>query len=305
LSAADWTTFNNKQPAGTYVTNLTGPITSVGNATSIASQTGTGTKFVVDNTPTLITPVLGVATATSINKMAITAPATSSTLAVADGKTLTANKTLTLDGTDSTTMTFPATSATIARTDAAQTFTGAQTFSTAIAVGSGGTGLSTLTSGYIPYGNGTSAYSSSDTFVFNGTTLRIGTATAPEQTTAGSITFGPRGLEANVTSTIAASGTVDLTLVTGTYFSAPNGFAGILVVTSCSTDYTPQSRRQVLSVAGRGTTLATNILTTQDGSAGGMTFTLTMPSNGVIRFTETSGAPSEVTMVFIGCKTLT
>jgi hypothetical protein len=47
--------------------NLTGPITSVGNATSIASQTGTGTKFVVDNTPTLITPVLGVATATSIN----------------------------------------------------------------------------------------------------------------------------------------------------------------------------------------------------------------------------------------------
>jgi hypothetical protein len=46
--------------------NLTGPITSVGNATSIASQTGTGTKFVVDNTPTLITPVLGVATGTSL-----------------------------------------------------------------------------------------------------------------------------------------------------------------------------------------------------------------------------------------------
>jgi hypothetical protein len=47
--------------------NLTGVITSVGSATSIASQTGTGTKFVVDNSPTLITPVLGVATATSIN----------------------------------------------------------------------------------------------------------------------------------------------------------------------------------------------------------------------------------------------
>lgn len=47
--------------------NLTGPITSVGNATSIASQTGTGTKFVVDNTPTLITPVLGVATGTSLS----------------------------------------------------------------------------------------------------------------------------------------------------------------------------------------------------------------------------------------------
>lgn len=47
--------------------NLTGVITSVGNATSIASQTGTGSKFVVDNTPTLITPVLGVASATSLN----------------------------------------------------------------------------------------------------------------------------------------------------------------------------------------------------------------------------------------------
>ena len=47
--------------------NLTGPITSVANATSIASQTGTGTKFVVDTSPTLVTPVLGVATATSIN----------------------------------------------------------------------------------------------------------------------------------------------------------------------------------------------------------------------------------------------
>jgi len=46
--------------------NLTGPITSVGNATSIASQTGTGTKFVVDTSPTLVTPVLGVATATSL-----------------------------------------------------------------------------------------------------------------------------------------------------------------------------------------------------------------------------------------------
>lgn len=92
----------------------------------VSDETGTG-ALVFANTPTLVTPVLGVATATSINKMAITAPATGSTLAVADGKTLTANKTLTFDGTDGTTMTFPATSATLARTDAANTFTGVQT----------------------------------------------------------------------------------------------------------------------------------------------------------------------------------
>lgn len=54
--------------AGNVTTNanLTGPITSVGNATSIASQTGTGTKFVVDTSPTLVTPNIGVATGTSL-----------------------------------------------------------------------------------------------------------------------------------------------------------------------------------------------------------------------------------------------
>jgi hypothetical protein len=77
--------------AGTVTTNanLTGPITSTGNATAIASQTGTGTKFVVDTSPTLVTPILGIATATSVNKVALTAPATSATLTIADGKTLT------------------------------------------------------------------------------------------------------------------------------------------------------------------------------------------------------------------------
>ena len=33
--------------------NLTGPITSVGNATSVASQTGTGSTFVMSASPTI------------------------------------------------------------------------------------------------------------------------------------------------------------------------------------------------------------------------------------------------------------
>ena len=46
--------------AATVTTNadLTGVITSTGNATVIASQTGTGSKFVVDTSPTLITPTI-------------------------------------------------------------------------------------------------------------------------------------------------------------------------------------------------------------------------------------------------------
>jgi hypothetical protein len=47
--------------------NLTGPITSAGNATAVASQTGTGAKFVMDNGPTLITPNIGAATGASLS----------------------------------------------------------------------------------------------------------------------------------------------------------------------------------------------------------------------------------------------
>lgn len=52
--------------AGPAFGNLTGPITSTGLATAIASQTGTGSTFVMQASPTLTTPVLGVATATSL-----------------------------------------------------------------------------------------------------------------------------------------------------------------------------------------------------------------------------------------------
>ncbi len=65
----------------------------------------------------------------------------------AASKTLTINNSIGLTGTDGTTMTFPSTSATIARTDAAQTFTGTQTVraaatqdSIALAGRAGGTG---------------------------------------------------------------------------------------------------------------------------------------------------------------------
>ena len=85
--------------------NLTGPITSVANATSIASQTGTGTKFVMDTSPTLVTPVLGVATATSINGTTIPASktlvATDSTTYVVPSQTGNSGKYLTTDGTTS------------------------------------------------------------------------------------------------------------------------------------------------------------------------------------------------------------
>lgn len=125
--------------------------------------TGTGTVVAMQTSPAFTTPSLGVATATSINKVTITAPATSSILTIADGKTLTASVTMTLQGgdasvlsiaasktftasnsitiagtdgktltvsnsitlagTDATVMTFPSTSQTVAGLTATQTFT--------------------------------------------------------------------------------------------------------------------------------------------------------------------------------------
>lgn len=73
----------------------------------ISDETGSG-SLVFANTPTFVTPVLGVATATSINKVALTAPATSATITIADGKTATISNTLTFTGTDSSSIAFGA-----------------------------------------------------------------------------------------------------------------------------------------------------------------------------------------------------
>jgi len=74
---------------------------------SAVTDGGTGTgALVLASSPTLTTPSLGAATATSINKLTITAPASSATLTIANGKTLTASNTVTLSGTDGVTLTY-------------------------------------------------------------------------------------------------------------------------------------------------------------------------------------------------------
>jgi len=87
------------------LTNNTVTFTSLELKTGCSDETGSG-ALVFATSPTLTTPTLGVATATSINKVAITAPATSATLTIADGKTLTASNTLTFTGTDASSVAF-------------------------------------------------------------------------------------------------------------------------------------------------------------------------------------------------------
>jgi len=91
---------------GTGVATFLATPSAANLAAAVTEETGSG-NLVFATSPTLVTPVLGVASATTVNKVTLTAPATGSTLTIADGKTLTASNSITLAGTDSTTMTFP------------------------------------------------------------------------------------------------------------------------------------------------------------------------------------------------------
>jgi hypothetical protein len=155
------------------------------NGTSLTAVTGSG-SVVLATSPTLVTPVLGVASATSINKVAITAPATSATLTIADGKALTANNSLTLAGTDATTMTFPAVSATV--------------------LGA----ASTLTSTRIPYvsaSNGLLADSANHTW--DNTNFRIGLGGATDSISSG-LTVAVAGTKSGTLTALAQSTSSDL-----------------------------------------------------------------------------------------------
>lgn len=115
-TAAD--TFTKRTLTGTAneitITNGDGvagnPTASLPAGLTFTGKTVTGGTF---NSPALVTPSLGAATATSINKVAITAPATSATLTLIDG----------------TTVTGPPATGTLATLENTETFTGQKTFS--------------------------------------------------------------------------------------------------------------------------------------------------------------------------------
>lgn len=75
---------------------------------AVTDETGTG-ALVFATSPTFVTPILGVATATTVNKVTITAPATNATLTLAQGSTLATAGAFsqTLTATAATTLTLP------------------------------------------------------------------------------------------------------------------------------------------------------------------------------------------------------
>lgn len=99
-----------------------------GTVTSVSVTTANGVSGVVATATTTpaITLTLGAITPTTVNGNTFTTG--TYTLTGQAGKTLTFNGSITLTGTDAQTYTFPTTTATLARTDAGQTFTGVNNF---------------------------------------------------------------------------------------------------------------------------------------------------------------------------------
>ena len=191
---------------GTGATSLTGLLlgngtsavtaltTSSGVASAISDEIGSG-ALVFGTSPSFTTPVLGVASATSINKLTVTTPATGSTLTIADGKTLTASNTLTFNGTDGSTLAIgtggtlgTGAYATIANYAplASPTFTGSVTMpGTGIWNSSGNVGIGTTTPGYKLEVNGTVGMGAltATTGTFSGNILlNDGSANSPDIT---------------------------------------------------------------------------------------------------------------------------
>lgn len=116
----------------------------------LSDETGSGAA-VFATSPTLVTPVLGVAAATSLNKVAVTAPATSATLTIADGATLTASATATVSGTNTGDVALAGTPDYI--TISGQTITRGQVdlgtdVTSALPIANGGTGQTAQTAGF-------------------------------------------------------------------------------------------------------------------------------------------------------------
>jgi hypothetical protein len=169
-------------------------------ATLTGTETLTNKTF---NSPTFVTPSLGVATATSINKVAITAPATGATLTIANGKTLTANNTLTLTGTDASSVAF-GTGGTVVYTANKLSVHAATTSAELAGVISDETG-----SGALVFAN-SPALTTPTVAVVNGSTSSSGTLTLRSTTNATKAAAGVL-MDENISSSSKTTGTLVVT----------------------------------------------------------------------------------------------
>jgi hypothetical protein len=126
--------------------------------------------------------------------------------------------------------------------------------------------------------------------------LLVGTVTSGTAAGDGIVKLGTYGHCVSQTGASIASGSsVDLTIVT-----SGAGYQGFLSVAN-TLDSNANTRTQTtFSVFGRGTSSTITQIATANGSTAGASFTVTTPSNGVIRITNTSGLAATISAQFFG-----
>lgn len=243
-----------------------GTVTALGNTT-----TGTG-SIVLATSPSLTTPILGVASATSVNKVAITAPATSATLTLADGSTLAtvgANN-LTLTTTGLTALTLP-TSGTVTALGNTTTGTGSIVLATS----------PSLTTPTLGVASATSVNKVAITAPATSATLTLADGSTLATVGANSLTFTTSGLTAL---TLPTSGTVtalgntttgsgSIVLATSPSLTTPT--LGVATATSVNkVAITAPAASATLTLANSSTlaTVGANSLTLTTSGATNMTF---------------------------------
>lgn len=189
----------------TSITGLSTPLTVAQGGTGQGSSTGSG-AVVLATSPSLVTPTLGVAAATTVNKVTITVPATGSTLTIPDGVTLNAGAGGTLGSNAFTSTAFaPLASPTFTGTPAAPTAAVStnttQLATTAFVIGQG-------------YGTGNCSVSGSAGIVSNNGSNACATDTNATLS-AGALSLGASGTSGSMVMGNATSGTVTLSPVSG------------------------------------------------------------------------------------------
>ena len=164
-------------PHGVNVTQAAGTVTNgvtvSGTITNALNFVGASFTKLINSTNLNVTNT-GNITGGTYNGLTVTS--STGTLTVVNGKTLTVNKTLTLDGTDSTTMTFPAATDTIAGLGATQTFTGAKTFNAGLTVGNNSSLTISSGTGQFVQTYSNSAASNAQALAFSNTNTGAGVA---------------------------------------------------------------------------------------------------------------------------------
>lgn len=190
-------------------------------------------------------------------------------------------------------VTVPDANATMARTDAAQTFTGVQTLNVGAVVNETGADSDFRVE----------SQTSTHALFVDANSNAVGIANSAPGGGGRSNNNGVLGLGStstllsNFNYTVPQSSFVDLTIATGS-----DGFTGILIINNSVKANASIRTQAVYAVFGRGTeaAFAANALSSGNGGGGAAAFTISNPSTGVVRVTNNYAGDTALVLTFVG-----